>query len=242
MADKIEGESPKPPAKAFENLIENNRRVRIALFGGMLLFLLLVFARIMIAPPESGREVTRISAEDRVLAISILTPLVLISVIELASVGREVQAKIVAQSRWNRLTIVHAVSGFFLLTTFDLTMKWGEFVSGPVGMVIRVLWVALPLLEVGFYDYALDTDPDLPGFAEIMSSSFAIHGIGVLLLTTYIEQKVQLGFSSPDTPLWLIMADGFFELFLLFGTIYAFVWFVEQEAAVALQAKTTDEG
>lgn len=230
---------PKPPAETFGDLIENDRRIRLALIGVMFLFLIIVAVRVFTTNPESTREVTRVSPENQVLTISILVPLVLIAVIELASVGREVPAEIVANTRSNRLTIVHGASGFFLLTAFDLTMKWGEFASGPIGMIIRVLWIILPLIEIGFYDHVFDSG-EITGFVNFLSSSLMIHGIGVLFLTTYIEQKILMGFPSLDTPTWLVLAEGFFELFLLIATIFAFVWFVEHEAEIAIHTKTDD--
>lgn len=222
---------PKPPAEEFGELLRTDRRVQVIVFGGMLVLFSLLAAKLY---TESGTptttDVTRVSPENQVQVVSIFVPLVLIAVIELASIGRDVSPDIVKRTRWNRLTIVHWLSGFLLMAAFDLTKLWGEFAALHVGMIIQMLWIALPMIEVGFYDQVFDRGN---GIADVFSSSLMVHVVFVFLITTYIEEIVRMGFPPIGASPYLSLAEGLFRFLFWVGGVYVFVWFLEREAAIA---------
>lgn len=87
-----------------------------------------------------------------------------------------------------------------------------------------MIWAALPLVEVGFYDRIFDRKH---GF-EIIDSSLMIHAVAVFGITAYIDFITRSGFPPIDA-LYLSLAEEAFRLGLLIVAVYAFLWYLNRD-------------
>jgi len=174
-------------------------------------------------------EVTQVSPEQQVTAVSILVPVILVVVMQFASVARDVSVETVLETRWNRLTILHWVNGFILLQGLDLALKWGEFASTFIAMVVTFTWAFLPLLEVGWYDQVFKREG---GIENLIDSSLMIWVVSAFVIRSYIDQIMQITPADPTSSfaLYFSMGETLFRLILLTATVYVFVWMLERDA------------